>query len=70
MSTLDNVWVFHAEPSCQHTAIGATKGENRAVLVLRVGLLDSLDEAGIVHQGLINSEVFNIILSEGLISKW
>lgn len=54
---LYNIWIFHPEPCCQHSSIGASKCNHFAETRTRNGRLDMSDQNSIVCQGLFRSQV-------------
>lgn len=54
---LYNIWIFHPEPSSQHSSIGASKCNHFAETRTRNGRLDMSDQNSIVCQGLFRSQV-------------
>ncbi len=70
MRSLDDMRVFHSEPCGQHPAIAASEREHRAVLILGVFGLHFLNEAHVVHQGLVDCQVLHSLCrGEGLVSE-
>ena len=54
MCNIDDIWVLHSHPGCEHASIAASEDNNWTISA--VGLFDKLNELNEVHHGLFSGE--------------
>jgi hypothetical protein len=63
------MWVLHSQPSGEHTSIGASSNDDSSVFQ-SIGLLVVENEFNVVHHGLLDSQVLQVVSIEGGITEW